>query len=232
MPSTRTSHGAGLLTLLQLSDSALPTGSFSHSFGLETYLDRGIVTGEEDFVPWLDGYLAQMAYADALALRLATEAQDLAAVRRVDSLMHAAAVPQQIREAGVSMGARMSRIAGLAVPGDERLDAYLEAVADGDCHGHPAIVFALAARAVGIPAEDAVAAYLMSLTTSLVQNAIRAVPLGQDAGQRILSGAHGQIGRTVSMVGGLGEEDLGAAAPGLEIAQMVHENQRARMFMS
>ena len=41
------------LPLAQLCDSALPTGAFSHSFGLETYICDGVVDGEVSFAAWL-----------------------------------------------------------------------------------------------------------------------------------------------------------------------------------
>ena len=79
---------------------------------------------------------------------------------------------------------------------------------------------------------DAVAAYLFSTVISLTQNAIRAIPLGQNAGQRVLSLMHEPVAQATAQIYALHEQDLGAAAPGLEIAQMRHEHLRARMFMS
>lgn len=234
MPSTATDP-AGLLALIQLSDSALPTGSFSHSFGLESYLQRGLVDDAEDFTQWLRGYLDQMAFVDALAVRLTAEAAqagDEERVIRTDRLLHASAIPRQVRDAGTAMGLRMNRIAAVAFPHAEAAARYREAVESGTCHGHPALVFALVAHDAGLDPRTSTTAYLMQLATALTQNAIRAIPLGQDAGQRVLAEARGIIPGIVDTVFTHDEHDLGASAPGLEIAQMLHETQRARMFMS
>ena len=80
--------------------------------------------------------------------------------------------------------------------------------------------------------EEAVAAHLHASVMSLTQNAVRGIPLGQDAGQRVVRRAQEWVLRAVEVSRGLHPDDLGAIAPGLEIAQMRHERQRARMFMS
>lgn len=233
MPNTPTRPAAGhLLTLLQLSDSALPTGAFSHSLGLESYLDQGSVHDEDSFSLWLQQFLAQsLAYTDGLAVRLAHEAVGGTELARIDALIHAAAVPRQIREGGVKMGARMLQVATSVFPTPE-LEAYRGQVASGACHGHPGIAFALGARGAGAPCADTVAAYLFSTVTSLTQNAIRGIPIGQNAGQRVLRAMHAPVLAAVEAILELEIQDLGAAAPGLEIAQMRHEHLRARMFMS
>lgn len=233
MPNTHTRAAAGyLLTLLQLTDSSLPTGAFSHSLGLESYLATRQVHDEGTFTVWLEKFLAQsLVYTDGLAVRLAWEARDAEALARVDQLIHAAAVPRQIREAGVKMGARMLHVATSVFPAEE-LNGYKDQVASGECSGHPGIAFALGARAAGAPCAEVVASYLFSTVTSMTQNAIRGIPIGQDAGQRVLRAMHQPVLDAVETIFALGEQDLGTAAPGLEIAQMRHEHLRARMFMS
>ncbi|NWN87635.1 MAG: urease accessory protein UreF [Micrococcaceae bacterium] len=239
MPNTPTepSVGAlsGLLTVMQLSDSALPTGAFSHSFGMETYLQRGLVDSPDTYAAWASGYLQQVAYTEGLAVRLSAEAAQQDApddVIRIDQLLYASTIPRQIRDAGTSMGQRMNTIVEVALPETPALAQYREAIEHGQCHGHPAVIFALASAAVDVPVHEAIAAYLMQLATSLTQNAIRAIPLGQNAGQRVLTELRTLIPQIVDLVLQLDEHDLGASPPGLEIAQMQHETQRARMFMS
>ncbi|MFQ4150205.1 urease accessory protein UreF [Arthrobacter sp. LAPM80] len=235
MQNTRTevrSAPSYLLPLLQLSDSALPTGAFSHSLGLETHLDQGLVHDEETFANWLTQFIRiQLVHSDGLAIRFAFEAQTQAQLFRVDRELHAAALPREIREAGVKMGVRMLDIAGSVFPCEE-LEGYAEAVRNGECAGHPALAFAIAGKNLGVPLAELLGTYLFSAVTSLTQNAIRGIPLGQSAGQRVLRAAHQEVGDGVVLIQTLGREDFGVTAPGLEIGQMQHERQRARMFMS
>ena len=239
------------LPLAQLCDSALPTGAFSHSFGLETYICEGVVDGEASFVSWLRALVStQLTFSEGLGLRLAFEAvaaDDWEAIAHLDALLVAQAVPLQVRRAGVTMGRRMLTIARLALEGTDggRLLSRYAALIDtrdtvdtgdikgsGGCRSHPAIVLAIAGYALEAPAAAVTAAYLQSSVISLTQNAVRAIPLGQDAGQRAIASVRGDVRAAVRRIGGLDEMDLGAAAPGIEISQMRHERQRARMFMS
>lgn len=236
------------LPLAQLCDSALPTGAFSHSFGLETYICEGVVDGEATFVSWLRALVStQLTFSEGLGLRLAFEAvaaDDWEAIAHLDALLVAQAVPIQVRRAGVTMGRRMLTIARLALEGTDggRLLSRYAALVDtgntggtggsGGCRSHPAIVLAIAGYALGAPPAAVTAAYLQSSVISLTQNAVRAIPLGQDAGQRAIASVRGDVRAAVRRIGGLDEMDLGAAAPGIEISQMRHERQRARMFMS
>lgn len=242
------------LPLAQLCDSALPTGAFSHSFGLETYICEGVVDGEASFVSWLRALVStQLTFSEGLGLRLAFEAvaaDDWEAIAHLDALLVAQAVPIQVRRAGVTMGRRMLTIARLALEGTDggRLLSRYAALIDtgvtgnagdtggtkgsGGCRSHPAIVLAIAGYALEAPAAAVAAAYLQSSVISLTQNAVRAIPLGQDAGQRAIASVRGDVRAAVRRIGGLDEMDLGAAAPGIEISQMRHERQRARMFMS
>ena len=236
------------LPLAQLCDSALPTGAFSHSFGLETYICEGVVDGEASFVSWLRALVStQLTFSEGLGLRLAFEAvaaDDWEAIAHLDALLVAQAVPIQVRRAGVTMGRRMLTIARLALEGTDGgrlLSRYAALIDTGDtrnagdtggCRSHPAIVLAIAGYALGAPPAAVAAAYLQSSVISLTQNAVRAIPLGQDAGQRAIASVRGDVRAAVRRIGGLDEMDLGAAAPGIEISQMRHERQRARMFMS
>lgn len=228
-------HGDYLLPLLQLCDSALPTGIFAHSFGMETYLLRGTVHDEVSFQEWLGRFLAcQLVYADGLAVRLAAEACAVGcdeAVEHLDALMHAQALPSQVRRAGVTMGRRLIDIGHRSLPGP-RLEQYGRLVESGRCRGHPAVAFALIGVDCGAPPAVLVRAYLFSTVTSLTQNAVRGIPIGQNAGQRVLGVMRTRVITAEHRIHELSLDELGAVPPGLEIAQMQHETQRARMFMS
>lgn len=228
---------AWLIPLSQLADSAAPTGGFSHSLGLETYVADGVVHDEPTFVGWLSAMLGgPLTTGDALAIRLigaALEADpdDLAAVWRIDRLLHAQALPRQVRDATVAMGGRMLAIATLVAP-SPWLTAYAGRIEAGACHGHPAVAIALAGYRLGAPAEVLISVHLQGLATTLTQNAVRLIPLGQNAGQRALAAVRRSVQDAAERTAALTELDFGATLPGLEIAQLRHERLRARMYMS
>ncbi|MFZ2260895.1 MAG: urease accessory UreF family protein, partial [Luteococcus japonicus] len=112
------------------------------------------------------------------------------------------------------------------------LDDYRARVASGRLHAHPALVLAVVGRNVGQQVDDVVAQHLFATVVSLTQNAVRGIPLGQNAGQRVQGMARTWVLTAVERSARLTREDLGAISPGLEIAQMQHERQRARLFMS
>lgn len=217
------------LALQQLVDSALPTGAFAHSLGFETYLDRGVVFDEAGFGGWLSVFVSQsLTYSDGLAVRLFYEGWD---VVEVDVLLSAQLLPRQVREASTKMGLRLLEIGAEVFPSDA-LELYRDAVTTGRAAGHQPLAFAVVARSLGVPLHEALAAYLFAAATTLTQNAVRAIPLGQNAGQRVLRKAHDDVAAAIEAIARLTPDDFGAVSPGLEISQMRHERQRARMFMS
>lgn len=229
MPNTATSPASYQLALQQLSDSALPTGAFAHSLGFESYIERGLVHDEASFGVWLSAFVGQqLTYSDALAIRFLYE--DLS-VAELDALLTAQLLPRQLREASTKMGTRLLEIGAEIFPSPDLTD-YRELVGSGRAAGHQPLAFAVVARSLGVPLPEALSAYLFAAVTSLTQNAVRAIPLGQNAGQRLLRQAAGDVTAAVARAGSLDLSDFGAVSPGLEISQMRHERQRARMFMS
>ncbi|WP_427007935.1 urease accessory protein UreF [Pseudarthrobacter sp. H2] len=226
MPNTATSYQ---LALQQLTDSALPTGAFAHSLGCETYIERGLVRDEASFGVWLGAFISQqLTYSDGLAIRFLYEGTEVAGL---DEHLTAQLLPRQVREASIKMGTRLLEIASEAFP-SAGLEQYRSMVASGRADGHQPLAFAVVCRSLGVPLPEALAAYLFAAVTSLTQNAVRAIPLGQNAGQRLLRKAADDVAAAVERIGHLTPDDFGSVSPGLEISQMRHERQRARMFMS
>lgn len=209
-----------LALLLQLSDSALPTGGFSHSFGFEQYIQTGQIHDADSFVEWLRVYIdTQLTYSDALLIRMLYEGVD---EHRLADLAHAATLPGQMRAAEVAIGKRFRTIGEQALSVPPRSTEV----------AHPAIEFAHICRHFEVPLDDTITGHLTGTVNTLTQNAVRGIPIGQAAGQRVVTAAHDWIEAARRTVHTLEYSDLGMTAPGLEIAQMQHERLRARMFMS
>ncbi|MEB7753767.1 urease accessory protein UreF [Staphylococcus pseudoxylosus] len=223
------------LRLFQFCDSQFPTGAFSHSFGLETYIQRDIVHDEQSFQQWLILFLnEQLTYADGLTMRLvynALEQNDTQAILRLDRILFVQNLPKETRQGSKQMGHRMVKLASELYNSDW-LDWYHAQMRDKKAMLHPAICFTMLGHHLGVNIETIIDYYLYQNVSSLTQNAVRAIPLGQTAGQRIVHQMIPIMKDTRDHIMTLDESQLGITAPGLEINQMEHENVNVRIFIS
>lgn len=223
------------LALFQLCDSNFPTGAFSHSYGLETYIQEERVHDSLTLSQWLRSYvLGQLVYADGLAVRFthgALDRGDMEKVWELDRLLYVQNLPRETREGTQKMGDRMLTLVS-SLYDAPHFAQYRERIRQKQSYGHPAIVFTMAGHHLGIPWATTLLYYLYSVTTSLVQNAVRAIPLGQTAGQQVIQQFQTVLTEATAKVEQLDAEDFGIVAPGLELAQMIHEHVHVRIFMS
>lgn len=220
-----------LLPLLQLCDSNFPSGAFSHSFGFETYIYNEKINNEKTFREALCAYIrTQLTYIDGLACRLTydfLQKQSKDDVWRLNEILAALCLARETREGTRMIGERMWKLCREIYPfeiwnDDKEKRDYI----------HPAIVFAIVCDHLKIPKDITVLSYLYTSVQTLVQNAVRGIPLGQTDGQKLLVFVQPYLIEAVQTIYALTEEDLGAVTPGLEIAQMQHEQLSVRLFMS
>ncbi len=225
------------LEVFQVCDSTFPIGTFNHSFGMENYLfERRIKKGPE-FKIWISNYYkTQFKYGEGLLIKLSFEAlekNDFASLIELDHAMDAATIARETRTGtrliAQQMIALLKEIHGEEIP---FLNDYQSVIKAKEAYGNPAIVFALFAHYKGVPFEDTFMMYGYSVASTLVQNAVRAVPLGQKEGQIILKAIVEELAVIYKQVADLTFAYLGANAPGIELSQIKHETQEARLFMS
>lgn len=223
------------LSLFQLCDSNFPTGAFSHSYGLETYIQADKVHDQESFLQWLHVYVnEQLLYSDGLASRLAYEAleqKDFKKVWKLDRMLMVQNIPRETREGTQRVGERMLKLVEslYEIP---VLTEYGQRIKEKQSFGHPSIVFTIVGHHLGVPMSTTILYYLYSAVSSLVQNAVRAIPLGQTAGQKIIQQFQDVLAEATAKVEVMDEEDFGIVSPGLELSQMQHERVNIRIFMS
>ncbi|MBK5461204.1 MULTISPECIES: urease accessory protein UreF [unclassified Peribacillus] len=224
-----------ILSLFQLCDSNLPTGAFSHSFGLESYIQEDQVKDQKTFFQWLKVYLhEQLIYSDGLASRLVYEAlmdEDIQEIWNLDRLLTVQNLPRETREGTQMIGDRMLKLTE-SLYGMPILSQYRAEIKRKSSFGHPAIVFSMVAHGLGVTKPDTILYYLYSAISSQVQNAVRAIPLGQTAGQTITHNFIPELTQAVERILQLTKDDFGIVSPGIELSQMKHERVNIRIFMS
>jgi urease accessory protein len=230
-----TINEVGLLSLLQISDSFFPTGAFTQSYGLETYVQEERVHSRETLVEFLTVYLLEaLATSDCLALALAyraAERVDLEEIQQLDQILTAQKVVRESRQASLKTGSRMLRVINQLYSIPLMLE-FSRLIRDGKAHGNHAMVFGLAGQGLGIGLKEVALAYVYNATSGIVNSAVRLVPLGQNDGQWVLMSLQKTMQETVDVSLELTLEDLGASTPALEIRAMQHERLYSRLFMS
>jgi urease accessory protein len=224
-----------LLALLQIGDSNFPSGAFSHSFGLETYIQDETVYSKETFFEWIRIYLEkQIAFTDGLACRMTFDAlqkNETPELWMLDQKLFVQNIPKEAREANRRIGERLIRM-GIDLYSIPLLEEYLKKIRAKEAYGHPGVAFSIICQHLGIEKRQGILTFLYSSMVTLIQNGVRGIPLGQTAGQRILIELHPYLLKTTEKIESMDTDDFGAVAPGIEIAQMRHERLHTRLFMS
>jgi urease accessory protein len=172
--------------------------------------------------------------ADAVALvcaRRAAASENLPACLALDTTLDAMKTASELRDASRQMGRQTLRVA-THLPCPQLLTRYANAIADETTPGHHPIVFGMLGGIYGWSAREMTGAFLYSTSAALVGAALRLLPLGQLAGQRILWNIKPVIAALAVEAQGKYEADMWSFAPALEIASMQHAFLDARLFRS
>jgi urease accessory protein len=205
-----------LAKLLQLASPTLPVGAYSYSGGLEAACEEGIVTDAASAESWI-GDVLEFSLARMEAPLLFRMMKD----RKWNEVFLASRESAELRAETVQMGYSLNRLfkdLGLGeVPVEEP--------------SFPA-AFAYAAAKWNIEPEAALQAYMWAWIENQVMAAVKAVPLGQTDGQRILLSLGDRISSYVEKAISMTDQDLGNFAPNLALLSARHETQYSRLFRS
>jgi urease accessory protein len=222
-----------LLRLMWLASPALPVGGFSYSEGLEPAVEAGRVTNEAQAGDWLlDQLHLALARADAPAAAQAVyawQAHDLARATALNDWVLATRETAEMRLQAEQMGRSLVEwLRNGAQADDPRLPAC---AALAPAPTWP-VAFALAATLAGADARDALLAFAFGWAENMVQAAMKAVPLGQAAAQRMLERLADAIPGAVDEALARSDDARQAFTPMLAILSAQHETQYSRLFRS
>ncbi|WP_435259294.1 urease accessory protein UreF [Thioclava sp. FR2] len=205
-----------LLTLVQWLSPAFPTGGFAYSHGMEAAIDAGEIRQPEDLRTWLSDILdfgagRQDAILLAQALKPGADHAALDALTR--ALQISSERLSETLDQGTAFARTVTAVTGRALP------ARCLPVAVGE-----------AVSALTLEPVQVVELYLHAFVANLVSVAMRFMPLGQEAGQTVLSQLHPQVVKVARDATMAELDDLGSAALGADMSALAHETMDVRIF--
>ena len=222
------------LELMWLASPALPIGGFSYSEGLEAAINATLISNEKEAAQWLQAQLhLTQSRGDMVALARAVSAwavEDYECLAKLNTWVRTTRESSELRLQTEQMGRSLVEWLKTRYPGDAQALQRTQWLAEQDAT-YP-ITFALAASLAGASAHDALLAYLFGWAENMVQAAIKAVPLGQSAGQRILAQLTQEIPAAVERSLATEDGEQQAFSPMLAILSARHEHQYSRLFRS
>ncbi|WP_051331065.1 urease accessory protein UreF [Aneurinibacillus terranovensis] len=234
------------LSLLQLIDSSFPTGAFSHSFGLETALQEGDVVNGDGLAKWIEAYITGSVapvdgagvywayqYADGLINEGGEAGEAEQKLTALDQLLTLGRLAREAREAGIKIGRRYLHTVEKLYPASG-LSSYSNWIRSGVCYGNPSIVHGWICAYLHETPQSTVLSYLYSSANMIVQNAMRAMAVGQTEGQKVLRSLLPMLERQADLLleHPPSPDLLSVRTIRQEIAAMRHETLYSRLFMS
>ncbi|MFC5523125.1 urease accessory protein UreF [Polaromonas jejuensis] len=220
-----------LLQLIWLASPALPVGGFSYSEGLEAAVERSGVATESIASNWLSDQLQlTLARGDLAVIAQAIPAWregDLLHVRQLNDWVLHTRETSELRLQAEQMG---RSLLDWLRNHDGANAEHIEACARLQ-PTYP-VAFALAASQTAAGVRDCLLAYAFGWAENMMQAALKSVPLGQSAGQRMLAQLSRDIPPAVEAAMQLSDGERQAFSPMLAILSSQHETQYSRLFRS
>ena len=229
-PLTQDEHADSIaqFRLWQLISPALPIGGYAYSQGLEYAVESGWVRNEQDMQQWISGMLRHMHQQLDLPVLAriyrAWCADDVATAQYWNDYLLAARETSELLQEDCQLGRALAVLL-------RDLECKKLVVLNKD---ELSLATALAAAGAewAIPVNRLAQAYLWIWVENQIAAAIKLIPLGQTAGQRILYATSDLLADVVTQSLEVCDDDIGQSAMALAIASARHETQYTRIFRS
>ncbi|MEL7310777.1 MAG: urease accessory protein UreF [Pseudomonadota bacterium] len=219
---------ASLYRLQTWLSPSFPVGAYTFSHGLEYAVEAGWVSDVASAQSWLANLVEQgTGHADLVLLAAGWRANSEAALQQALTFGLAMSASRELRLESTAQGDAFLHAVASAWPCDTV--TTLQSIS-GD-KPYPVVVGAVAA-AHGIPLIGTLHAYAHAFVSNLVSALLRAIPLGQSDGQRLLANLEMTVEKAVTRASSCSLDDLSASTPLSDIASMRHETQYSRLFRS
>jgi urease accessory protein len=215
-----------LLSLLHLSGPGLPIGAFAYSQGLETAVERGLISDAVTLTDWLTPILlrgqAHLEIPLLYRIYAAWLAEDLPTLEHWQAILLANRESAELVDEEQKLGQTLYRLLtslGLALPEQAKVFSYLPLFTKAACH-------------YKIPLEQTAAGWLWSWLENQVTAACKTMPLGQTAAQQVLITMMPRIEQAITTGATVADTDVGLTLPHFAMMSSWHETQYSRLFRS
>ncbi len=216
------------LRLLQLCDSALPVGGYTHSWGLEAAVARGLVRDAESLEAWTRAWL-RFALGPCEGVVVAACCSAAAPLQRANDILHASLNPPSLRAASLQMGEQLLGLARTwpwSAPGVSGLLDHPTTA------WHHAVVFGVLGSLTGAEPPDVLSSYLHQASLGMIGAALRAAPIGHTHGQQVLAYLHDDIAALTAKLARCDLETAGSGSPFYEVLCDEQTRLYTRLFRS
>lgn len=221
-----------LLNLL-LAGGTFPTGGFSQSYGLETYVFDGRIDSCEAFRQFLKVYIQRvLARCEGPYFCAAYDCSARGNLERLSELnteLTAMRLSSESRAASHRTGKSFLRVVSSICEDETLVEVYKKHSKAGI--NYP-IAFGLTAEILNMEKKPALEAFFYSEANNLAQAALKLIPLGNAQAQEVLLHALRDIDAAVEQTLVLDLEEADNFCPGLDIASIRHETLPVRLYMS
>jgi urease accessory protein len=228
---------AELLAVLRLASPMLPIGGFSYSQGMETAIEQGLLNNETDVGEWitslLSSSLARFELPTLARMMQLLAQKEYITLLAVNQTYIASRETAELRAETLQMGNSLLRLLQ-GLPQAQDTLARLPALRIERCS--LPLAWSLACKAWGISSAAGLPAYAWSWAENQIAAAMKAVPLGQQAGQRLAQALQPALLAACTTAQSthvlLAESEWSNFAPGFSIVCSQHESQYSRIFRS
>ncbi len=226
--------GALLVRALQFGDSVFPVGGFAFSGGLESAIQKRVVTDTASLEAFTRTALEQAALGDGIAIVAAHHAAktgDVDALARIDRQVYARKLSSEMRTMTVRMGKKFAEM-GAEVIGAPLLAAWRAKINTGDTPGCYPVSLAVNFAAQALPARDAFVVHQYGVASMILSAALRLMKISHVDTQRILYRLDAGADAAYEAAAAARLEDMAGFAPHTEILAAVHVKAHVRLFMN
>lgn len=217
-------NAAQLLKLLTLSSTALPVGAYCYSQGVESAIQIGLIQDEASSKAYFEEVLEMLLVRFELPM-LQRLMQSYADTEQFDQWANVYRASRESKEF-------LAESQQLAFSLNAWIKDVLQIPVEVKKQFGFVPVYAQLCGRLELELVDVLTAYTFTVLENQVLAAVKTVPLGQIAGQRILWHVHGLIPDAIQRAMQLQDHDMSSALPNYAMLSMQHETQYSRLFRS